>query len=50
MRAKLAARGARGLLSIGRTFRSFDDNGDQALDAYEITKALNNFRVGLSKD
>jgi hypothetical protein len=47
-RDKIAARGARGIMGIGRLFRIFDDDGSKSLCAPEFKKAINDFRVGLT--
>ena len=49
MRKKLAARGARGIQGLGRSFKIADDNGNKQLDPEEFAKAIHDFRVGLEK-
>jgi len=48
LRSKLAARGARGIIGLGRAFRIMDDNGSRTLDLYEFTKAMKDFMLGFS--
>jgi hypothetical protein len=40
VRTKLASRGARGIIGMGKQFRIFDDNNNRALEFYEFTKAM----------
>ena len=39
-REKLKARGSRGLVGLGRSFKIMDDNGSGTLDPYEFNKAI----------
>jgi Ca2+-binding EF-hand superfamily protein len=48
VRAKIAARGARGIAGIGRKFKIADDNNSKSLDKDEFKKAMHDFRIGLS--
>lgn len=49
MRKKLAARGARGIQGLGRSFRIADDDNSKSLDHDEFNKAIHDFRVGLNE-
>jgi calcyphosin len=46
-RKKLAARGSRGIMGLGRQFKIADDNNSKDLDIDEFKKAIHDFRVGL---
>ncbi|MGL4950215.1 MAG: EF-hand domain-containing protein, partial [Mycoplasma sp.] len=46
IRDRLAARGVRGICSIGKNFRIIDDNNSQTLDFEEFKKAARDFRFG----
>ena len=48
IRAKIAARGARGIIGIGKKFLIADDNNSKTLDKKEFEKAMNDFRCGLT--
>ena len=48
IRARVAARGARGLMGIAKKFKIADDNGNGLLDVEEFKKAMHDFRMGLS--
>lgn len=48
LRTRLAARGTRGISSIGRKFKIADDNRSQTLDKAEFVKAMNDFRIGMN--
>lgn len=50
IRSKLAARGVRGICSIGRNFRIVDDNNSQTLDYEEFCKACKDFRFDLNAE
>jgi len=47
IRDKVKARGTRGIQSLGRTFRIWDDSGDRSLDYSEASKAFKELRIGL---
>ena len=47
-RAKLAARGGRGILGLQRQFRIFDDDESRDLDMQEFKKACKDFRMEFS--
>jgi Ca2+-binding EF-hand superfamily protein len=49
VRSKLASRGARGIIGMGKQFRIFDDNNSRSLDFYEFTKAMKEQMLGLSE-
>ncbi len=47
-RRALAARGARGIMGLGRQFKIADDNRSKDLDEEEFKKAVHDFRVKVS--
>lgn len=47
-RTKLAARGNRGIMGLGRSFKIADDDGSGSLGVEEFQKAIHDFRVGLN--
>lgn len=49
LRKKLATRGARGIVGLGRQFRIMDDNHSMSLDKYEFTKAMTDYMLGFSE-
>lgn len=48
LRAKLASRGARGIIGLGKQFRIMDDNNSRSLDMYEFAKAMKDYMLGFS--
>ncbi len=48
LRAKLATRGARGIIGLGKSFRIMDDNNSRSLDLYEFTKAMKDYMLGFT--
>lgn len=48
LRTKLASRGARGIIGLGKQFRIMDDNNSRSLDLYEFTKALKDYMLGFN--
>jgi hypothetical protein len=40
VKAKLASRGARGIIGMGKQFRVFDDDNSRSLSQSEFTKAM----------
>ena len=48
LRTKLASRGARGIIGLGKQFRIMDDNNSRNLDLYEFTKAVKDYMLGFS--
>ena len=48
-RAKLASRGTRGIIGIGRQFKIMDDNRNHTLEFPEFRKAVVDYRVGLTE-
>jgi len=48
IRAKIAARGARGIQGIGKKFKIADDDRSGALCKDEFKKAMHDFRIGLN--
>ncbi|CAG9313621.1 unnamed protein product [Blepharisma stoltei] len=49
-RAKLAARGTRGIIGIQRTFKIIDDDNSKTLSRAEFTKGIHDFRVSISDE
>lgn len=47
-RTKLAARGNRGIMGLGRQFKIADDDNTGALNMEEFKKCVHDFRIGLS--
>lgn len=47
-RTKLAARGSRGIMGLGRQFKIADDNDSKSLDVDEFKKCVHDFRIGLT--
>merc|ERR1712060_190018 len=47
-RKKLAARGSRGIMGLGRQFKIADDDDSKNLNMDEFKKAVHDFRVGLN--
>merc|ERR1712060_117490 len=47
-RKKLAARGSRGIMGLGRQFKIADDDGSKNLNMDEFKKVIHDFRVGLN--
>lgn len=47
-RKKLAARGARGIMGLGRQFKIADDDGSKSLCVEEFQKACHDFRIGIT--
>lgn len=48
LRTKLASRGARGIIGLGKQFRIMDDNNSRSLDLYEFTKAMKDYMLGFN--
>jgi len=48
LQKKLASRGARGIIGLGKSFRIMDDNNSRSLDIYEFTKAMKDYHLGFS--
>jgi Ca2+-binding EF-hand superfamily protein len=46
-RKKLAARGSRGIMGLGRQFKIADDDRSGNLGMNEFKKAIHDFRIGL---
>ncbi len=49
LKAKLATRGARGMIGLGKQFRIFDDNNSRSLDNDEFKKAMTEQMLGFSQ-
>ena len=47
IREKLANRGVRGIISLGKNFRIIDDDNSRSLDFQEFTKCTKDFRFDL---
>lgn len=45
VRERIKARGARGIIGIGKSFKIMDDDGSGALDNNEFAKALSSYRI-----
>ena len=48
LQKKLIARGARGIIGLGKSFRIMDDNNSRSLDVNEFTKAMRDYALGFS--
>ena len=48
LQKKLASRGARGIIGLGKSFRIMDDDNSRSLDIYEFTKAMKDYMLGFS--
>ena len=48
LRKRLAARGTRGIVSMGKKFKIADDNNSKSLDVDEFKKAMHDFRIGMN--
>jgi Ca2+-binding EF-hand superfamily protein len=48
LRTKLASRGARGIIGLGKQFRIMDDNNSRNLDIYEFGKAMKDYMLGFN--
>lgn len=49
LRTKLASRGARGIIGLGKQFRIMDDDNSRSVDLYEFTKAIKDYRVDIAE-
>ena len=49
LRARMAERGARGIIGLGRAFRIFDDDGSRSLSFSEWTKAMRDYGLALAE-
>jgi len=45
VRERIKARGARGILSLGKSFKIMDDDNSGYLDSEEFAKALKSYRI-----
>ena len=50
LRACLKARGARGIIGLGRAFRIMDDDRSRGLGPEEFTKAMHDYGTGFTQD
>jgi Ca2+-binding EF-hand superfamily protein len=48
VKAKLASRGARGIIGMGKQFKIFDDDNSRSLDQYEFKKAMKEQMLNLT--
>jgi Ca2+-binding EF-hand superfamily protein len=48
-RTRLASRGARGIIGLGKQFRIADDDNSKDLDLYEFKKAVRDFRININE-
>lgn len=48
LRNKLAQRGARGIIGLGRQFRIMDDNNSRSLDIQEFSHAMKDYMLGFT--
>jgi Ca2+-binding EF-hand superfamily protein len=49
VKTKLAGRGLRGIIGLGRLFRIVDDNNSRTIDFDEFSKACNDYRLELTE-
>ena len=49
-RDKLKGRGARGIVGIQRLFKIMDDDGSKSLSEHEFSKAIKDFKIGISEE
>jgi len=49
VRQRIRARGARGIIGIGRSFKIMDDDGSRSLNNAEFAKALRDYRISKDK-
>jgi len=49
MRAKVAARGCRGILQMGKLFRIIDDDGSRSLQFSEFLKVCKELRLNFNE-
>ena len=49
VRDRLKARGARGIIGIGKSFKIMDDDNSKSLDSEEFAKALRDYRISSDK-
>lgn len=50
LKDKLASRGARGIIGLGKSFRIMDDDNSKCLSTYEFNKALHDYGLEFTKD
>jgi Ca2+-binding EF-hand superfamily protein len=50
IRDRIKARGARGIMGLGRIFKIYDDNGDGHLDLEEAKKAFAELRLSVTDE
>ena len=50
IRDKIKARGARGIIGLGKVFRIMDDNNSKSLDRNEFRKALRDFKIDVEDE
>jgi Ca2+-binding EF-hand superfamily protein len=49
-RKKIAARGGRGIMGLGRQFKIADDDGSKSLNVEEFQKCCHDFRIGITPE
>lgn len=49
LKAKLAQRGARGMIGLGKSFKIMDDNNSRSLDQSEFNKAMKEQMLNFSE-
>ncbi len=49
LKKKLASRGARGIIGLGKSFKIMDDNNSRSLELNEFTKAMKDYMLGFSE-
>eukprot|EP01022_Parablepharisma_sp_SALTPOND_P016569 TRINITY_DN2460_c0_g1_i1.p1 TRINITY_DN2460_c0_g1~~TRINITY_DN2460_c0_g1_i1.p1 ORF type:complete len:776 (+),score=94.21 TRINITY_DN2460_c0_g1_i1:7353-9680(+) len=49
LREKLASRGARGIIGLGKQFRIMDDNNSRSLELPEFRKAMRDYKLGFTE-
>lgn len=49
-RDRLKARGVRGMVGLQRMFKIMDDDCSHSLSLYEFTKAVRDFKIGISDE
>lgn len=50
LRKKIATRGARGIIGLGKLFKIMDDNRTGTLDSEEFVKGLKEYKLGIEEE
>lgn len=50
IRDKVKARGARGIIGLGKVFSIMDDNGSKSLDFPEFSKGMRDYKIDIPED